>query len=150
MSTLKISMAAVFVVTVLFGCAPTVDVGQELTALMEVDREFSKASVEKGIGEACKMYVAEDAIVFPVGREPISGLEDIYADMKQQQHEKVMEWEPQGGKVAKSGDMGWTWGRYTLYWMDESGEVKSLDGKYVEVWEKQADGWWKVVADIAN
>jgi ketosteroid isomerase-like protein len=42
--------------------------------------------------------------------------------------------------------MGWTWGQYQVL---AEGETIST-GKYLNVWTRQADGRWKVRADIGN
>ena len=52
--------------------------------------------------------------------------------------------------VSASGDMGWTWGIYVMTVREADGTVRTSHGKYLNVWEKQPDGEWKVVADIGN
>ena len=54
------------------------------------------------------------------------------------------------GQLAKSGDMGWVSGTYELTMNDASGKPINDRGKYLEVWEKQADGNWKCRADMWN
>jgi ketosteroid isomerase-like protein len=53
-------------------------------------------------------------------------------------------------EVAKSGDLACLSGTYELTMNDPSGKPANDHGKYVEVWEKQADGKWKCGADIWN
>jgi ketosteroid isomerase-like protein len=59
----------------------------------------------------------------------------------------IMTWEPSGGNVAKSGDLGYTYGVYSL-------KPKNKDtvfyGTYVSVWKKQEDGKWKFVLETGN
>ena len=50
-------------------------------------------------------------------------------------------------KVARSGDMAFETGAYSLSWSDSDGDPTTQTGSYVVVWEKQADGTWKVVID---
>ena len=53
--------------------------------------------------------------------------------------------------VAKSGDLGYSQGAYTMTMTDsKTKKVLTVKGKYVEVFKKQADGGWKDVADIIN
>ncbi len=61
-----------------------------------------------------------------------------------------MAWEPQKGEVAQSGDLGYTWGKYTVETKDKDGKPVKSHGKYLNVWKKQANGSWKVVVDIGN
>jgi len=53
-------------------------------------------------------------------------------------------------EVARSGDLAYIMGAYTLAMKDSQGNPVNDHGKFVEVWKKQADGKWKVEADIFN
>ena len=54
-------------------------------------------------------------------------------------------------EAAKSGEVGYTRGVYTMKMTDPaSKKVVSETGKYVTVYAKQADGSWKMVDDILN
>lgn len=59
-------------------------------------------------------------------------------------------WQPDKAEVAKSGDLGYTSGKYQMRFNDASGKLISDRGKYVTVWKKQRDGSWKVFLDIFN
>ena len=51
--------------------------------------------------------------------------------------------------VAKSGDLGYTVGAYTMTMSDPKTKKSITDkGKYVTAYKKQADGTWKAVADM--
>lgn len=140
----------ILLVLLIQGCQPTVDVEKEKEILLQVDRDFSKLSEEKGASEAFREYLAEDAIQLPTRSYPIIGKEAIYASMNIPGNDFVMKWEPQNGEVAKSGDFGYTWGFYTVIQSDSTGEEKTNYGKYLNVWEKQEDGSWKIVIDMGN
>ncbi|MDX1569689.1 MAG: DUF4440 domain-containing protein [Xanthomonadales bacterium] len=49
--------------------------------------------------------------------------------------------------VSKAGDMAYELGTYGLSLSDPDGNPMSQHGYYVVVWQKQADGSWKVVID---
>ena len=53
-------------------------------------------------------------------------------------------------QVARSGDLAYTRGHYTLT-MSDPATKKPVDsgGNYLTVWQKQADGSWKAVEDFA-
>jgi len=52
--------------------------------------------------------------------------------------------------VAKSGDVGYSYGTYKLSATGPDGKPIQDKGKYVTTWKKQADGAWKATADIIN
>jgi ketosteroid isomerase-like protein len=89
-------------------------------------------------------------MVFPAGENPIVGREAIYNDLKEGEHEYTIDWEPQDAEVAKSGEMGWIWGTWTLYAFAGDKNIKILHGKYLDVWKKQEDGSWKLFLDMGN
>lgn len=59
-------------------------------------------------------------------------------------------WEVSRAEAAKSGELGYTSGRYQMTVNDAAGKPITDNGKYVTVWKKQTDGSWKVVLDIFN
>lgn len=53
--------------------------------------------------------------------------------------------------VAKSGDMAFTQGTYSMTYTEaKTGATVIEKGKYVTVYQKQPDGTWKAVEDIDN
>jgi len=53
--------------------------------------------------------------------------------------------------VAKSGELGYLYGTYSLAIKDLKGGPPIHDaGKLVEIWKKQADGKWKCIVDTYN
>jgi uncharacterized protein (TIGR02246 family) len=53
--------------------------------------------------------------------------------------------------VAKSGELAYSYGTYTLTISDPKTKKPMTDrGKYITVFKKQADGSWKAAADVAN
>ncbi len=62
----------------------------------------------------------------------------------------ALSWKATKVEVAKSGDLACVSGTYEQTTIDASGKPVTDRGKYVEVWEKQADGKWKCGADIWN
>lgn len=150
MTFLKYISPVIVLVMMFTGCQYTINLEQERENLLETDREFAKLSVERTTAEAFKTYVMEDAMVFPAGENPIVGREAIYNDLKDGEHEYTIDWEPQDAEVAKSGEMGWIWGTWTLYKLADETNIKILYGKYLDVWKKQEDGSWKLYLDMGN
>jgi ketosteroid isomerase-like protein len=59
-------------------------------------------------------------------------------------------WQVDKAGVSKSGDLGYTSGRYIFSFKGPSGKPATDNGKYLTVWKKQADGSWKVLFDMFN
>jgi len=144
-------LSTVIAVLILFaGSVQAVNVEKEKAKLLNTDRDFATLSLNRGAAEAFRMYLAEDAMQMTSFGEPVVGRDKICQGMTESAGIYVLDWVPQDGEVAKSGDMGWTWGKFTFYFLNKSGEIKMSYGKYLDVWKKQKDGSWKVVVDIGN
>jgi ketosteroid isomerase-like protein len=125
-------------------CRQTVNVEQERTALMAVDREWSQTTKEP---EKFASYFADSGTVYPPGMPMVTGGEAIrktYTDMSKAPG-FALSWSPTKAEVGASGDIGHTSGTYEMT-MGGTSEK----GKYVTVWKKQSDGTWKVTDDIFN
>lgn len=123
------------------------DQGQKMTPedLMEIEREFAQYSVDHGFYEAFATHLTEDAVAINPDRQPTVGLVKILSYMEGRSGELF--WEPIGADISKSGDLGYTWGRWTFTATNEAGETQIGHGKYMSVWKLQDDGSWKVVLD---
>lgn len=129
-----------------FGVAAC-DQGPEFTAedMMAKEREFAQYSLDHGYYEAFAKFLADDAVAINPDRQPTVGLPAILSYMEGGGGE--LSWYPLAADVSKSGDMGYTWGRYTFTSTTPEGETVVSHGKYMSVWKKQRDGTWKVVLD---
>jgi ketosteroid isomerase-like protein len=139
-----------FLLILTVGCESSVDITKEKAALFETDRQFAKMSVEKGAAEAFRTFLAEDAMELSAGANPVFGRDSIYQGMLEIPAGAVLDWGPQDGEVAQSGEMGWTWGNYVFTSKNAQGEEAKSYGKYLNIWEKQEDGQWRVLIDMGN
>lgn len=134
--------------TACFKKKPVTDLVQEKQNMMQADRDFSKMSLDKGTKEAFLEYIDSNGVLLRQNSKPIFGGEAIYyITDNYNDSTKSMTWDPQGGSISASGDMGFTYGIF-------SSKVKTDTavqyGTYVTIWKKQADGKWKFVLDSGN
>ena len=119
--------------------------------LRDLDAQWSAAAGTKDVEKTVSFY-SNDAIVMPPNapadttKETIrKGWQDLLATPG-----LVISWKTTKVEVAKSGDLAFLSGTYEMTMHDPSGKPINDRGKYVEVWEKQADGKWKCGTDIWN
>ena len=120
-------------------------------ALRDADAAWSKAAGSKDLDKTMSYYSA-DAIVLPPNAAIATTKEEIrkiWQDMLASSG-LVISWKATKVEVAKSGDLGFVSGTYELTMTDASRKPVSDRGKYVEVWEKKADGKWKCGTDTWN
>ena len=103
-----------------------------LTQLLDIDRAFAKMSEEKGAEAAFAHYLVPEALSLAQGQLPVTGAINISQSMKPGDPEEKLAWKPVGGRVAKSEDLGYTWGIYEV----RIGEKKMFEGKYLNIWTK--------------
>lgn len=144
------SLATVVCTMLVFSaCHPRIDLDQEKATLLQTDRDCAAASAAVGFVEAYYRYMADDVRVMPPGESSLSGREVVYATWNEGGGEDRLDWEPQGGSVSQSGDLGWTWGQWAFTTADQEGQGETSYGNYVFVWRKVGSDW-KIAANIWN
>ena len=121
------------------------------TAIRVAVIEWSKAAQAKDVNKAVSFY-ADDAMQF-VDKGPfVKGKDNIRTGWEQMLAlpGPGLTFATTGVEVARSGDMAYEYGTYDFATADKKGKIIDEKGKYVLVWKKQADGSWKVAADIDN
>jgi len=113
-------------------------------AVRDADAEWSKVAAAKDLDKTVAFY-ADDAVVLPPNQPAVTNKDEIrnlwkgFLDSFIDISLKTTRLE-----VAKSGDMAVLTGTYEMTMKDGSKDK----GKYCEVWQKKADGKWKVGTDM--
>jgi ketosteroid isomerase-like protein len=120
-------------------------------ALRDADDAWSKAAASKDLDKTVSYY-STDATVLPPNASAATtkdAIRKIWQDMLASPG-LAISWKATKVEVAKSGDLGFVSGTYELTMNDSNGKPVTDKGKYVEVWEKKADGKWKCGTDTWN
>ncbi len=115
-----------------------------LDDVMNADRAFAAEALKSGARAAFVAFAAPDATMFRPGVGPVKGHSAIAASFPQPD-DAVPEWAPEGGEVAASGDLAYTWGYFKWTARDNSGRHST--GNYVSIWRKTG-GQWKWIVDL--
>jgi uncharacterized protein (TIGR02246 family) len=120
-------------------------------ALRDLDAQWSAAAAAKDLDKTVSYY-AETAIVLAPNAPSVTTKEAIRSAWKEMlaRPGAGISWKATKVEVAKSGDLAYVSGTYEDTMTDASGKPVKDRGKYVVIFKKQADGTWKVVADIWN
>ena len=152
MKTKSLLLAGCFVL-LSFAFAGTVPAGDTKIEqeLRDLDAKWSAAAGAKDIDKTISYY-AEDAIVMPPNAPSAKTRETIRTAWKEMLTTPgaAIRWKTTKVEVAKAGDLACVSGTYEETMTEASGKPVKDYGKYVEIFKKQADGTWKVVADIWN
>ena len=138
----------------LFGCASppeesAVDLAAERASLMAADQAWSQTVLDV---DAFVAAMEPDVRFLPSGAPLAVGHEAVHGVWTHLTGSPgfALSWKATEAEVAENADLGYTTGTYELKMDDADGNPTTTVGKYVTVWEKQADGGWKVSVDCFN
>jgi len=119
--------------------------------LMQADREFARATEERGIDGWLTWFTPDAARVVldgPIarGHDEIRAMDGpLFADPALR-----LRWEPTDAGQFGDGDHGFTRGRYTLARTSpDGGETVLGRGNYLSIWRRESDGW-RVILDTGT
>jgi ketosteroid isomerase-like protein len=126
-----------------------VNLETERAALIELEREFLKASQSSGVMKAFQDYMSEEARLHRNGIMPLTEKDSIRSYFSGK--ERTLSWEPIKADISQSGDLGYTYGSYEMKETGASAATPAAEkGYYVRVWKRNKDGKWKIVLDTTN
>lgn len=114
---------------------------QSDASLTRADTTFAQA-LTKDVAEAYQRTMHETARVLRNNMAPLTTRTDAVAWLRAQV--KSMTSTPDKAETASSGDLGYTWGKFT----EERVEGTAQSGYYLRVWTRQVNGEWQLVADV--
>ena len=118
--------------------------GADEKAVREADEQWSKVAAAKDLDKTVSFY-ADDAVVLPPNQAAVTtkdGIRNLWKEFLDSLTD--ISWKTTRVEMAKSSDMAYLIGTYETTLKDGTKDK----GKYCEVWKKQADGKWKVSADM--
>ncbi len=116
--------------------------------LLRTDAAWVKAAQSRKVDDWMAFY-SDDAVILPPNEPTASTKEAIRKTIGEifAMPNVAITWGPTNVEVAKSGDIGYLYGKYQMTWDDANGKPVADHGKMVEIWKKQADGNWKCIVD---
>lgn len=156
MKPLAVRLAPFAFTALLLGCAqapppaPPDTRAADEKAIRDSETAWNKEFAAKDMDKIVAHY-ADDGAVYLSGAPTMVGKDAIRAGMKDTVTDPKFSLDLKTVKVdvAKDGDLAYSQGTYSVTFADA--KIKKLmaeTGRYVEVYRKQADGSWKIVADI--
>jgi ketosteroid isomerase-like protein len=130
-----LAAAALFALVV-----PAAAVADDFADLVAAERAFAADAAARNVRDAFLASMADGAKVFS------GGPHDAKAYWTAREPNKMkLEWAPEAAEIAASGDLGYTYGPWRLTL--EGADAPAGYGHFFTVWQKQADGSWKWLAD---
>lgn len=122
----------------------------EASILIQLDREFDKATAEKGI-DGWLAYFAPNGSMVGDTSKPIIGPAEVRKAMEPLFSDSTfsLRWKPTKSEMLLPGILGYTVGQF-IRLKNVTGKMMRWTGSYSTLWMKQPDGSWKVVFDTGN
>jgi ketosteroid isomerase-like protein len=115
--------------------------------LLKTDIAFSQLSENKGRNAAFLAYADSSATMLRNFSPATTGIDAIAKLLNQFPDSAVkLSWLPISSDVALSGDLGYTYGTYTI----ESKGSDHFGGTYCTVWRRHKTSGWKFVLSTGN
>jgi len=124
----------------------------DVQAIKDTEAQWNRDFIAKDSAKLTAHYAA-DAVLMAPGMASSSGHDAISKTLTEMLSDPALTLKFQSSKVevAKSGDVAYTQGDYTMDMTDpKTKQVIHDHGSYVTTYRKQPDGSWKAVADIAT
>jgi ketosteroid isomerase-like protein len=130
--------------------AAVVSADDPVTAVKTADAAWAKAAAAHDLVNSLAFY-AGDAVVLPAHQEMLTNKPDILKSWTALlDKNNTVTWKPMWVEAAKSGELVYVVGTYTLSTKAGKGKPTVDHGKYMAVWKKQDDGSWKAEANSWN
>ena len=151
----RITLAATALVA-LAGCdqaaqkAPTTDVAAVEKNLRAIETQWNADYNSRNV-DAIMGHYAEDAAIANPGAPLVAASDSRRAAITQFVSDPNLKisFASDRVQIAKSGDLAYTRGHFTLQGTDPATKQPRTDtGNYLTVWKKQSDGSWKAVEDF--
>ena len=121
----------------------------DIAAILSQSRALSEAYVRGDIDALVAVY-AEDGIAAPGGRDFVRGHDALRELWALPEGRIVTRHEAKPVELHVAGDLAYDWGYYEGA-VVQDGEVRPpFRGKYLIVWQREADGRWRIVHDMWN
>ncbi|MDP2724008.1 MAG: nuclear transport factor 2 family protein [Bacteroidales bacterium] len=148
----KNQLLTLFILLVFVSC--NVDSQKKSTAkwkneILKTEQEFNDYAQKEGIPKAFLAFAAAEAVLMRndsliVGKSAIA---NYFNQKKTESSQASLVWKPDFVEVAASGDLGYTYGKYTYTSTDSTGNERVYTGVFHTVWRKQSNGQWRFVWD---
>lgn len=121
------------------------DPGQLKAQIISADTTMSRLAAAEGFHSSILAYADTNLVRLSEGHLPVIGKNAFAKSFDKSNDTKAISWVPVDAEVAKSGELGYTWGNWKFI-----GRDTVLYGNYFTIWKKQPDGTWKVALDGGN
>ncbi|WP_420388120.1 YybH family protein [Roseivirga sp.] len=144
---MKRILLSALIIPFLYSCGtPSTDPEAEKAAIAVASKAFSQAYMDGNLEEQMSYYT-DDIVIMSGSREMIRGKEEVTNYWRLPASVKVLEHASTPVELEVSGDMAKDFGYYEGKSV-RNGDTITFRGQYLITWRKEADGQWRMSADM--
>ncbi len=113
--------------------------------IIVADKDASNLASEIGFNNALLSVADSSFVKLGNGQLSIIGKTAFANSFDKNNDIKTITWHPINAEVARSGELGYSWGNWQFKTQDTT-----YYGNYVTIWKKKEDGKWKMILDGGN
>lgn len=120
-----------------------------INQVLNADRELAREILDIGPAEAFQRFSDATTLRVTAVGPPAQGAgpwAQVFAGMAP--GARLLR-RPRDGRASVAGDVGWTWGEFTIETPGVTGAA-DLHGSYLTAWHRGADGWWRISAEMSQ
>ena len=133
-------LTALVLALVLAPTAATPIAADPLSEVKAADLAMAKAVLDRDRA-AFKALLTSEAVFLTVPKVGPEAVAEAWSAFFQEKRQSLLQWAPDGGKAATSGELAYTTGPYDLERTGPDGKVAHLKGRYLTIWLKGEKGW---------
>ncbi|MDP2884382.1 MAG: hypothetical protein Q8P51_05095 [Ignavibacteria bacterium] len=119
---------------------------EQRSSLMDAERRFLESARKDGVQKALGEILDKEARIYRQKVQPIVGIDPIQAYFSNKPY--LSTWELLEGSVAEAGDLGYSYGSYTVRNGNKPGDDEK--GYYLHAWRRDVSNRWKLVAEVTS
>jgi ketosteroid isomerase-like protein len=119
--------------------------------IMQADRDFAAMAAQGSIPDAFAHFMdADEGRLVRGTAQPLIGEAQIRGNFDGLPETTLLHWEPLEGFASAAGDMGTTWGVWSLHVDGDRNSAPAARGTYVTLWHRNAEGEWRGLLDMGT
>ena len=126
---------------------PKLNPEEQRASLMDAEHKFLDSATKNGVQRALGEVLDKDARIYRQKSYPIVGIDSIRVYFSRRHY--LSSWETMQCEVATSGDLGYSYGRYTAG-NSRDQTAGGEKGYFLHAWRCDAASRWKLVAEITS
>ena len=128
--------------------SPVLDTARVLRQMVTADSTFAEVASLRGPAIALRNAFSADGVLLTTTQLVVGP--EAAGDYFESRRSFSLSWVPRDGRIAGSGDLGFTTGDALSTSLGPTGAAVQSFTKYLTVWRKERDGRWRVLVTGAN